>query len=131
ISTEGVHTIQYWSTENAGNQESAQTLTVKLDLNVRVTTAPLTPGLHNGCYASPTLTLAGDDGAGSGISRIDYSLDGGASQQYSGPLSGFSTGNHFVQYHATDNAGRVEATKLVAFKVDAEPPTVKITRPVE
>jgi len=131
ISTEGVHTIQYWSTDNAGNQESAQTLTVKLDLNVPVTTATLTPGLHNGWYASPTLTLTGDDGAGSGISRIDYSLDGAASQQYSGPLAGFSTGNHFVQYHATDNAGRVEATKLVAFKVDAEPPTVKITRPVE
>src|SRR6185369_8980533 len=109
ISTEGVHTIQYWSTDNAGNLESAQTLTVKLDLNVPVTTATLTPGLHNGWYASPTLTLTGDDGAGSGV----------------------STGNHFVQYHATDNAGRLEATKLVAFKVDAEPPTVKITRPVE
>ena len=26
-----------------------------------------------------------------------------------GPISGFSTGNHFVQYRATDNAGRVEA----------------------
>ena len=74
----------------------------------------------NGWYASPTLTLTGDDGAGgSGIAHIDYSLDGGASTTYSGPISGFTTGNHFVQYHATDNAGHVEATKLIAFKVDA------------
>ena len=33
IATEGSHTIQYWSTDNAGNQESAQSLTVKVDLN--------------------------------------------------------------------------------------------------
>ena len=43
-----------------------------------VTTATLTPGIHNGWYASPTLTLTGDDGAGSGVAHIDYSLDGGA-----------------------------------------------------
>lgn len=93
------------------------------------TTATLTPGLHNGWYASPTLTLTGDDGAGSGIKEIDYSLDGGATQVYSGPISGFTTGNHFVQYHAVDNVGNVESTKLLAFKVDAMKPTVTITKP--
>jgi hypothetical protein len=129
VTTEGSHTIQYWSTDNAGNQESPQSLTVKLDLNAPVTTATLTPGIRNGWYASPTLTLTGDDGAGSGIDHISYSLDGAAFQTYSGPLSGFTTGNHFVQYRSTDNGGRVEAVKLIAFKVDADPPTVNIARP--
>ena len=36
-----------------------------------------------------------------------------------------------VQYRATDNAGRVEATKLVAFKADAVKPSVNITTPTE
>jgi hypothetical protein len=95
-----------------------------------VTTATLTPGIQNGWYASPTLTLSADDGAGgSGVASITYSLDGGSSTTYSGPISGFSTGNHFVQYHATDVAGNVEATKLIAFKVDSGIPTVNITRP--
>jgi Peptidase family M1 domain/Chitobiase/beta-hexosaminidase C-terminal domain len=129
ITTEGSHTIQYWSTDNAGNQESPSSLTVKLDLNAPVTTATLTPGIHNGWYASPTLTLAGDDGAGSGIDHISYSRDGGLFQTYAGPLSGFTTGNHFVQYRSTDNAGRLEAVKLIAFKVDADKPTVNIARP--
>ena len=131
ISSEGSHTVSYWSTDNAGNVETAHTITVKVDLNAPTTTATLTPAIHNGWYASPTLTLTGDDGPGSGVAHTDYSRDGGVWQQYSGPISGFSTGDHFVQYRSTDNAGRVEAVKLIAFKVDAEPPTVKINRPKE
>jgi hypothetical protein len=103
----------------------------KIDATAPTTTATLTPGLHNGWYASPTLTLQGDDGAGSGIASVDYSLDNGAWTTYSGPISGFSTGNHFVQYRSTDKVGHVESTKLLAFKVDAVKPTVYITKPVD
>ena len=104
-------------------------ITIVQDTTPPVTTATLAPPIQNGWYASPTLTLTADDGAGSGVNHIDYSIDGGPSQVYSGPLSGFSTGNHFVQFHATDNAGNVEATKLIAFKADSDKPTVTITRP--
>src|SRR3954471_14175539 len=104
-------------------------ITIVQDTTPPVTTATLSPSIQNGWYASPTLTLTADDGAGSGVNHIDYSIDGGTSQVYSGPISGFSTGNHFVQYHATDNAGNVEATKLIAFRADSDKPTVTITRP--
>src|SRR5262249_41100324 len=107
------------------------TATVKVDQTTPTTTATLTPGLHNGWYASPSLTLAGDDGTGSGIAQIVYSLDGGASHVYSGPISGFSTRNHYVQFHAPDVAGHAEATKLFAFKVDAGKPSVTITKPAD
>jgi hypothetical protein len=103
----------------------------KIDGTAPTSTATLTPGLHNGWYASPTLTLSGDDGPGSGIAHTDYSLDGGPWTVYSGPISGFSTGNHFVQYNSTDNVGHVESTKLLAFKVDGVKPTVNITKPVD
>ena len=131
ISNEGNHTVSYWSTDNAGNVETASSLNVKIDLNPPTSSATLTPSIHNGWYASPSLTLTGDDGAGSGIDHISYKIDGEASwHTYSGPLSGFSTGNHFVQFQATDVAGRVEpSVNLIAFKVDADKPTVKITRP--
>jgi hypothetical protein len=130
ISSEGSHTVSYWSTDNAGNQESAQSLTVKLDLNAPTSSAQISPPIMNGWYASPTVTLTGNDGAGSGIDHIDYSIDGGASHVYSGPLSGFSTGNHFVQFRAVDVAGRVEPSlNLIAFKADSDKPTANITRP--
>lgn len=103
----------------------------KIDATAPTTTATLTPGIRNGWYASPTLTLTADDGAGSGIAHTYYSLDGGPTTEYSGPISGFTTGNHFVQYHSVDNVGHVESTKLIAFKVDAEKPTVYIARPAD
>ena len=130
VATEGAHTIAYWSTDNAGNQESAQQLTVKVDLNPPSSSAQITPAAQNGWYASPTVTLTGNDGAGSGIDHITYSVDGGAFQTYTGPLSGFTTGNHFVQFRAFDVAGRMEPTlNLVAFKADSDLPTANIARP--
>lgn len=63
--------------------------------------------------------------------HTDYSLDGGPWTTYSGPISGFSTGNHFVQYDSTDNVGHVESAKLLAFKVDAVKPKVTTTQPVD
>jgi hypothetical protein len=131
VSTEGITTLSFYATDNAGNSGSPQTQVVRIDLNPPTTTATLTPAIHNGWYASPTLTLTANDGPGSGIDHIDYAIDGGVFHVYSGPLSGFSTGNHFVQYRATDNVGRVEATKLIAFKADSDKPTVTITRPAD
>ena len=96
-----------------------------------VTTATLSPPIQNGWYASPTLTLSADDGSGSGIDHISYSVDGGPYNTYSGPVSGFTTGNHFVQYYATDNAGNIESIKLIAFKADSDKPTATITRPAD
>ncbi len=104
-------------------------ITIVQDTTPPVTTASLSPPIHNGWYASPTLTLSADDGSGSGIASTVYSLDGGPSTTYSGPISGFTTGNHFVQYHSVDNAGNIEATKLIAFKADSDKPTANITRP--
>jgi hypothetical protein len=106
-------------------------ITVVQDTTPPVTTATLSPPIHNGWYASPTLTLSADDGSGSGIASISYSVDGGPFQTYTGPVSGFTTGNHFVQYYATDNAGNIEAIKLIAFKADSDKPTATITRPAD
>ena len=98
-----------------------------------VTTATLTPGIHNGWYASPTLTLTGDDGAGGSGDRPHRLLARrrGPRRPTRARSPGFSTGNHFVQYHAVDVAGNVEATKLIAFKVDADKPTVMTSAPKE
>jgi photosystem II stability/assembly factor-like uncharacterized protein len=102
------------------------------DKTAPTTTASLSPAEKNGWYASPTLTLSADDGPfGSGVDHISYKLDGGATQTYTGPISGFTTGNHVVQYFATDVAGNVEATKLIAFKADAVKPSVTITAPAD
>ena len=91
--------VSYWSTDNGGNTESPNTI----DGQGRPQQPDLVgvdqPAAQNGWYASPTVTLTGADGAGSGIDHISYKIDGEATlHTYTGPLSGFSTGNHFVQF---------------------------------
>jgi hypothetical protein len=131
VTSDGNHTLLYWSTDTDGNVEATNSITLKVDLDAPVTTLQITPAEQNGWYATPTITLSGVDGSGSGVDHITYALDGHASQTYTGPISGFSTGNHFIQYFATDVAGNVEATKLFAFTVDAQAPTVNIPRPAD
>ena len=129
ISTAGTHTVTYWSTDNAGNVESTHSATIKIDLAAPVSSAAVTPAPQNGWYASPTVTLSATDDA-SGVVNIRFSIDGAAgSQIYSSPITNFSTGDHFVTFWATDNAGRVEASHMVAFKADSTKPSVSIITP--
>jgi len=130
ISTDGSHTVSYYSVDSDGNAETPQSITVKVDLHDPTSSGSISPPIQNGWYASPTVTLTGDDGTGSGIDHISYSIDGGSFHTYTGPISGFATGNHFVQFYATDVAGRVEGTiHLLAFLADSDKPTVTITNP--
>ena len=69
IDTEGVHTLRYWSVDNAGNVESAHTVEVRIDLTApddrahRVTPAPNARGWNN----SPVTVSYACDDALSGI----------------------------------------------------------------
>jgi hypothetical protein len=131
FSTDGSFTVSCSAT-NAAGTAGPVSVTVKVDKTNPTSSASISPAERNGWYASPTVTLTGNDGTGSGIDHISYSIDGGAFQTYSGPLSGFSTGNHFIQYRAADVAGHVESTtNLIAFKVDAVKPQVTITAPAD
>jgi len=131
LAGDGPHTLLYRSTDTAGAVEDAKTLAVKVDLGDPTSSAAIAPAIRNGWYATPTVTLTGDDGSGSGIDHVLYRIDGQAGwRTYTGPLNGYSTGNHFIQFQATDVAGRVEPTvDVFAFKADAEPATVRVTRP--
>ena len=51
---------------------------MKVDLNHPTSSAAITPAAQNGWYASPTVTLTGSDGPGSGIDHISYKIDGEA-----------------------------------------------------
>ena len=70
-------------------------------------------------------------GGGSGVGATEYRVDGGdwVRNANSGGASPFATaftvsaeGQHTVEYRSTDNAGNVEATKTVAFGIEAPEP---------
>ena len=104
VSGDGVHTITYSSSDNAGNTEATRTATVRID-----GTAPSASCVEDGrWFKSPavTATIAAGDTAGSGVTRVEYRIGQGDWQSGAAvPLSG--AGAHAVSYRVTDAAGNV------------------------
>lgn len=122
----GSHTVRYRATDKAGN--------VAAEKNVQFTvvaapqpdkTAPVTgvtvEGAKNssGAYignAKVTVT-ATDEHHGSGVDRIEYSIDGGPYLAYTAPVVVDRAGTHTLGYRATDKAGNTSAARTVTFTV--------------
>ena len=108
--------------------ETTNTLTIKVDLNAPTTTATLTPPIAERVVRVPTLTLPATT-AGSGIAKIEYSLDGGPWQQYTVRSRASRPGITSSSTGRPTTSAASRTTKLLAFKVDAEKPTVNISTP--
>jgi len=129
--TQGDHTVEYWSVDNAGNVETAQTARLKLDTAAPTTTlatTPDTPDGANGWFrrSSVGFTLTATD-ATSGVALRRYAIDGGAPQPYTGAVDITTQGDHTVTYWSTDNAGNVEAVKTARIKLDNTAPTLVVS----
>ena len=127
VSTQGDHTVTYWSVDNAGNTETTNTTHIKLD-NVKpattLTTSPASPDGTNNWFkqSSVTFTLAATD-ATSGVANRFYTIDGGSQQTYSGTVTVSTQGDHTVTYWSVDNAGNTETTNTTHIKLDNVAPT--------
>jgi hypothetical protein len=91
---------------------------------------PGTIGL-NGWLTSPvTLSLSGlDDPLGSGLAFFEYSLNGGAFQRYTGPVTVGAQGTTNFAARAIDFAGNVEnPPALTTFMIDSLAPSASITK---
>ena len=106
---DGTHTVTYNSTDNAGNTQATQTLTLPID-----TTAPtvtVTGGPSNPSHAaSASFTFSVSDAtSGANPQSVQYSLDGGTWMTATSPvtLTVDSDGTHTFALRATDIAGNV------------------------
>jgi len=92
------------------------------------TTAPTTAltSTPAALSASATFTFSGADGTGSGVTRIEASLDSGAYATATSPLllTGLSVGSHTLAVRAVDFAGNVDATPATyTWTIDTAAPT--------
>jgi hypothetical protein len=55
--------------------------------------------------------------AASGVAKTVYRLDGGPTTAYTAPFPVSALGGHKVTFHSTDNAGNVESTETLSFRV--------------
>lgn len=99
VTGEGIHTLLYRSTDNAGNVEPSNTLTIRIDL-----TNPLVTYTGNaGTYTvdqTVAINCAASDPGGSGVASTTCA-------DINGPAWSFGLGSHTYSASATDVAGNV------------------------
>lgn len=126
VTREGAFTVDYRSTDKAGNVETVKSITGTIvipDVTAPTVAASISNAGANGWHrlgASVTLT-ANDDK--SGIRSVEYRFGDAGWARYTGPVA-LPEGSTALQFRATDNEGNVSAVGSQAVKVDATDPTV-------
>ncbi|MFI5793518.1 OmpL47-type beta-barrel domain-containing protein [Streptomyces sp. NPDC051677] len=121
----GAHTVRYRAADKAGN--------VSAEKDVRFTVVAATPqdttppvtgvtvdGTRNsdGAYVgNAKVTVSATDAGGSGVDRIEYSLDSGPYLAYRAPVTVDRAGPHTLAYRAADKAGNTSTARTVTFTV--------------
>jgi hypothetical protein len=121
LSANGVHVIEYRSTDAVGNVEATKTCTVRIDTAAPVTTDD-SPDTWVGAAKLPLvvhLTAVAD--AGSPIAT-QYKVDGAAAWTDGSSVTLSANGLHTVDYRSVDGAGNVEATKTCLVAIDTIKP---------
>jgi parallel beta-helix repeat protein len=125
MSSNGQHTIQYYSIDHAGNQEVASSIAFKIDTVAPITTYTLQGLLGSqGWYVTNvTVTLSASD-ATSGVNYTKYKLNNGNWTVYNGSFVLTTNGNYTLYYYSVDFAGNNETTKQTSFRIqhDVTPP---------
>lgn len=126
LSNDGEMRVEYYSIDHANNREESGEFTVWIDqTDPSVAHTLVGNPAANGVFPSEvTLMLSATDTT-SGVSTLEYSVDGGEWTPYSAPVGFSADGNVTVDYRATDVAGNT-ATGTVTFYIDATPPEVSI-----
>jgi hypothetical protein len=122
IAAEGPHTIVYWSVDELGHIEVAQTGHVNIDLTKPTTTPGGLTDASTWSNGTQTVTLTADDGSGTGVDGTYYTIDGGGQQTYGAPFDISAEGPHTIVYWSVDKAGNTEDANTGHVNVDLTKP---------
>ncbi|MEW6069522.1 MAG: Ig-like domain-containing protein, partial [Candidatus Thermoplasmatota archaeon] len=129
LTQEGMHTIYYYSTDNASNQEVEKNITVKIDKTAPTTTHSLsgTVGNNNWYVSDVSITLLPSD-ATSGVTQVYYKINN-ENIQTGTSIKLTQSGIYTVKYWSADVAGNSEQDQSVTIKIDKGKPIVTLTSP--
>jgi hypothetical protein len=132
--SDGNYTIYYYSTDNSGNNETANSTIVIIDNTPPATSDNAPSGWQS---ADVIVTLTPNDGTGSGVAHTYYCVDtaGTCTPSTSGTsvsvtCSVGSVCQQYVRYFSTDNLANAETVKTSnLIKIDKQNPVSSITSP--
>lgn len=134
FTVDGVHTLDYWAMDNAGNVEAAKSVTVKIDKTAPVVSItdpePFILGTAFVGEENVTFVVSATDGAGSGIAQVKYFLDGVLVKIDTAPTgpyfyewdaSSASIGRHVFAVKVSDGVGFLTERSLSILRMPAVP----------
>ncbi|MFI7407867.1 OmpL47-type beta-barrel domain-containing protein [Streptomyces sp. NPDC049627] len=121
----GTHTVRYRAADKAGNVSAEKSVQFTVVAAPPQDTTPPVTGVSvegtknsDGAYiGNAKVTVTATDAGGSGVDRIEYSIDGGPYIAYSTSVIVDRAGTHTLAYRATDKAGNTSAARTVTFTV--------------
>jgi hypothetical protein len=124
VDVDGTHLLETRALDEAGNDSGWRSDTVKIDATAPLNTTPAAPsGWRNSAYS---VVIAGNDGAGSGIDRIERTIDGGAvSNDPNVTISG--DGVHTLRSRIVDEVGHASAWREDVIRIDSAAPQVALS----
>ena len=125
VSSDGVHSINYYAVDIAGNIESEHAIQFEIDASPPTVSGDLNGVVgENGWYTSSVaIEIRGND-AESGIDSIMYQLDGANWQNYHSSVEVSVEGEHDVAFYALEKAGNQAETGYLTFRIDNIIPTI-------
>ncbi|WP_375767984.1 chitobiase/beta-hexosaminidase C-terminal domain-containing protein [Archangium gephyra] len=123
LSIDATTTLKFFSVDTAGNAEAVHTKVYTLDTVAPATTATPAPGRYD---EAQNVSLACNDGTGSGCAATYFTLDGSepttGSPRYTAALT--IDANTTLKFFSTDTAGNAEAVKTADYVINTSIPTV-------
>jgi hypothetical protein len=135
VDTDGVHVLSTRAVDVAGNGSAWRTGTVRVDVTDPVNDTPAPPaGWISEAYA---VQVAGSDGAGSGVTRVEWQIgEGPVSVAPDALVSG--DGVHTLKTRVVDGVARASEWRVDTIRIDTVDPVVTVdceaawsARPVE
>ncbi len=123
LNGDGVHSVEFYSSDYAGNIEATETIQVKIDVELPSTTwTPTgTIGSDGWFTSSVTVDFVASDTI-SGLGSTFFRMNDGAWQILNGVFVVSGEGHHTIQFYSVDIAGNMEAIKSVQVSIDTEMP---------
>jgi hypothetical protein len=125
LSSTGTHVIEFYATDRAGNTEEANGAEIVI-LAGSTATPAIVFQTHDGSYSEGNVTIAFAVNNMAAISKLEYSLDGGAfvmiePSATSVAFTALTDGEHSVKVRATDASNNtIESAQT--FTIGAEDP---------
>jgi len=129
IEIDGTWLVEYYSVDRAGNVGSIQSVDIGIDRIAPTVSVNVTGLLSGGWHRGSVTVVVSCFDATSGVSSVEYRLDGGAWMRLAGVLTVSAEGTHDVQVRAADHAGNEGSVSEVGFRVDAKPPRLTYRGP--